>query len=296
MQPQPPISRVTAPGPNYRAQKLRFMTCTAIGRLVIVLLAVAALYGGYTWYTRYRGTGWTHTFNLSLWYHRSRGEDLYHSREAMLVHGSRSLPEVAITFDDGPHPKSRPLILDTLKRYGVHATFFDVGMNMDRHPDLVRRTIAEGHDEANHTDHHLYLSDLSSAERRREINDPDIALYAIADRHLKLLRPPGMRYNSAVLADAQKLGYVVVGYTTAAKDADAADPAPADVIADRTLGRVENGSILLLHDYPTTADALPRILQSLHDRGYRCVTITEMLDHLPEPVRTEAHQQLTSVP
>src|SRR5207248_1989078 len=138
-----------------------------------------------------------------------------------LVHGSRRLAEVALTFDDGPHPKSRPSILDTLKRYGVHATFFDVGANMGRNPGLVRRTLAEGHEEANHSEHHLYLTDLSPAERRREINDPDIGLYAIAGRHLKLLRPPGMRSNPAVLEDARQLGYVTVSFTTAAKDADA---------------------------------------------------------------------------
>ncbi len=277
-------------------RKPRFLTQTAAGRVLLALIAAGVLYCGYVWYTRYRGTGWSHTFNLNLWYRRSRGEDLYHTREALLLHGNRTLPEVALTFDDGPHPKSRPLILDTLKRYGVHATFFDVGANMERHPDLVQRTLAEGHETANHSDHHLYLTELSSAERRREINDPDIGFFSITAHHLKLLRPPGMRYNATVLADARNLGYVTVSYTTAAKDADASDPAPAEVIAERTLGRVENGSILLLHDYPSTAEALPAILEALQKRGFRCVTIPEMLDHLPEPVRTDARSQLSSTP
>jgi peptidoglycan/xylan/chitin deacetylase (PgdA/CDA1 family) len=169
-----------------------------------------------------------------------------------------------------------------------------VGVNMGRNPDLLRRTVAEGHEVANHTDHHLYLTGLSPAERRREINDPDITFFAITGRHLDLLRPPGMRSDAAVLADARGLGYVVVGYTTAAKDADAADPASADEIASRTLGRIENGSILLLHDYPATADALPTILEALKARAYRCVTISEMLDHLPEPARSDAQKQLVS--
>jgi len=264
---------------------------------VLLALAIITLgYGGFVWNTRYRGTGWTHTFDLGLWYRKSRGEDLYHTREALLVHGNRSLPEVALTFDDGPHPMSRPKILDTLKRFNVHATFFDVGANMERHPSLVIRSVDEGHEIANHTEHHEYLTGLSPAERRREINDADIELYSIASRHLKLLRPPGMRYDPAVLADARGLGYVTVAYTTAAKDADAADPAPADVIAERTLGRVENGSILLLHDYPSTAEALPAILETLKKRGYRCVTISEMLAHLPGPARTDAHAQLESAP
>ena len=296
MQPSPPILPAPSATSPTRNQQARFLTQTRVGRILLALIAAAALYSGYVWYTRYRGTGWSHTFNLSLWYRRSRGEDLYHSREALLVHGSRKLAEVALTFDDGPHPKSRPLILDTLKRCGVHATFFDVGANMGRNPGLVRQTLAEGHEVANHTDHHLYLTDLSPAERRREINDPDIGFFAITDRHLKLLRPPGMRYNPAVLEDARRLGYVTVSYTTAAKDADASDPAPADVIAERMLSRIENGSILLLHDYPSTAEALPKIIEALHERDYRCVTISEMLDHLPEPVRSDARNQLTSAP
>ena len=296
MQPSAPISPDAPARATANVRKPRFLTQTAAGRALLVILGAAILYGGCVWYTRYRGTGWSHTFNLNLWYRRSRGEDLYHSRESLLLHGSRKLAEVALTFDDGPHPRSRPLILDTLKRYGVHATFFDVGANMGRSPALVRRTLAEGHEMANHSDHHLYLTELSPGERRREINDPDIGFFAITDRHLKLLRPPGMRFNATVLEDARRLGYVTVSYTTAAKDADAADPASAQVIADRTLSRIENGSILLLHDYPSTAEALPAILEALRKRGYRCVTVSEMLDHLPEPVRSDARGQLNSAP
>ena len=272
------------------------MLHSAIGRVLLAFFTIGMLYCGFVWNTRFRGTGWSHTFNLSLWYHRNRGEDLYHSNEALLLHGNRSLPEVAITFDDGPHPASRHLILDTLKRYGAHATFFDVGANMERHPDLVRGTLSEGHEVANHTDRHLYLPELSPVERRREINDPDITYFAITGHHLKLLRPPGMRFNRSVLTDARNLGYVVIGYTTAAKDADAADPVPGKVIAERTIGRIENGSILLLHDYPSTAEALPAILEALRARGFRTVTISEMLGRLPEPVRSDAREQLTSAP
>ena len=296
MQPPVPISSTAPSTSRSRFAWQRFFTQTALGRILLAAIAAAAIVTGYFWYTRYRGTGWSQNFNFVLMYRLSRGEDLYRSGDAMLLHGNRKLPEVAITFDDGPHPTSRPLILDTLKRYGVHATFFDVGINMERRPALVQRTLAEGHEMANHTYHHLRLTDLSPAERRREINDPDITFCAITNRHLKLMRPPGLRYNPAVLAEARALGYVTVNYTTAAKDADAMDPAAPEVIAERTLGRVENGTILLLHDYPGTAEALPTILEALRSRGYRCVTVTEMLEHLPEPARSEASKQLAAAP
>ena len=296
MRPLAPISPVPPSSSTPRPRKPRFLTQLLRGRVLFAALALAGFIATYFWYTRYRGTGWSQTFNLLLWYRRSVGEDLYRPSDAMLLHGNRKLAEVALTFDDGPHPKSRPMILDTLKRYGAHATFFDVGMNMEHHPDLLRRTLAEGHEVANHSYHHLHLSGLAAAERHREINDTDITYCAITNRHLRLLRPPGMRYDATVLSATRNLGYVVVGYTTAAKDADAADPAPAATIAGRTLSRIENGSILLLHDYPATAEALPSILQTLRARGYRCVTVSEMLDHLPQPVHAEAGKQLASTP
>ena len=294
---QSPLNSSPPPAaPRSLNRNARFLTQTLTGRLLLSAIIVGVLYAGVVWYTKYRGTGWSQTFNLNLWYRRNRGEDLYHSKEALLVHGNRKVPEVALTFDDGPHPMSRGSLLDTLKRYGVHATFFDVGSNMGRCPALVERTLREGHEVANHTDHHVNLTGISSQERRREINDADIEFCSITGKHLKLLRPPGMRINSAVQKEIRDLGYVTVAYTTAAKDADASDPAPADIIVDRTLSRIENGTILLLHDYPTTAEALPRIVETLRKRGFRCVTVSEMLDHLPEPVRTDSHTQVTSTP
>lgn len=278
------------PRPRPLRSLLSYLFKTLPGRLLLVIFTAALLFTGNIWYTHFHGTGWSQTLNPMLWYRRSRGEDLYFINEGLLVHGNRALHEVALTFDDGPHPQSRAVILDTLRRYGVHATFFDVGLNMSRRPDLVRRTLQEGDEVGNHTYNHFRLDDLTENERHREINDPDITFCAISDQHLRLLRPPGMRYNRAVLDATKRLGYIVVSYTTASQDFDPNEP--ADVIADRTLRRTENGSIILLHDYPATAKALPRILENLKTRGYRCVTISEMLAHLPEPVRDEAAKRM----
>jgi peptidoglycan/xylan/chitin deacetylase (PgdA/CDA1 family) len=228
--------------------------------------------------------------NPVYWWHRWRGEDFYIADQGLLMHGNHNLPEVALTFDDGPHPASRALILDTLRRYHVHATFFDVGHNMALHPDLVLRTLAEGHEIANHSTNHQRLDGLPPLERHHEINDADITFCRITGQHLKLLRPPGMRYNTAVLRAARDLGYVVVGYTTASKDFNPKES--ASFIAQRTLDRTENGSIVLLHDYPTTAAALPDILQALQKRGLRCVTVSELISHLPAQARLPAERLL----
>lgn len=226
--------------------------------------------------------------NPIYWYHRSQGDDLYDAQQAMLLHGNRDRPEVALTFDDGPHPESRIEILDILKQAGVHATFFDVGANMALHPELVQRTLQEGHEIGNHSQTHPIerLTGLSRQSRHREINDVDIIYASITGNHLSLLRPPGMRYNSEVLDDTQRMGYIVVDYTTASSDFDPNES--PQVIAERTLQRTENGSIVLLHDYPSTAKALPAILTGLKERGLHCITISEMLVHLPEKPRLAA--------
>lgn len=220
------------------------------------------------------------------WFRRWRGDDLYLANEDLLHHGNRRLNEVALTFDDGPHPASLVPILKTLEQYHAHATFFDVGTNMDRYPEMVRLTLQEGHEIGNHSSTHQRLVALSPLERHHELNDADITYFRITGRHLFLLRPPGMEYDRHVLADAKALGYLVAGYTSASKDFETDEP--PDFIIRRTLNRTEPGSILLLHDYPGTAVALPALLQGLQKRGLRVVTISQMLSDLPAFPRQQA--------
>ncbi len=246
----------------------------------MILIAALLIPAFAIWLDYFHGTGWSQNVNPILWYHKMRGDDLYHGDEAYFAHGNRERPEVALTFDDGPHPQSRSEILAVLKRNGIHATFFDVGKNMQAHPELVLETLAEGHEIANHSDTHRRLDTLSAKERHREINDADITYYRLTGHHLTLLRPPGMRYNADVLRDIRSMGYVTVGYTTASGDFDITES--PDKIAAKTLHWIQNGSILLLHDYPGTAAALPQILEVLNARGYRCVTVSELLAHLPD--------------
>lgn len=258
------------------------------------MIAVAIVLLSFVWVAHFRGTGWTNAINPAYWYHRFHGDDLYNSDETVLHHGNRQVPEVALTFDDGPHPESRSVILSILADAGIHATFFDVGVNMIAHPELVTDTLRQGNEIGNHSQDHMHrLDDIAGKDRRREINDTDIIFNEITGKHLSLLRPPGMRYNTEVLQTTRNLGYLVVGYTTASRDFDPDES--ADIIAQRTLSRTENGSIILLHDYKATASALPKILSGLKQRGFRCVTIGEMIRHLPNAPRAAAVKQLDTL-
>src|SRR5262249_20062301 len=125
----------------------------------------------------------------------------------------------------------------------------------------------------------------------REINDCDINFYRITGKHFSLLRPPGVRYNNTVLDLARELGYVVISWSCAAKDFN---DVSADFIVNRILRRVENGSIILLHDdRPSTVVAMPRILAAMKRDGYKFVTVSEMLAHLPKPVIVETNATST---
>ncbi len=152
---------------------------------LFVLLAASGMY----WYHN-RKIGLLDAVNPAYWVRRWTGEDLYDPATQRLLHGNRSLPEVAITIDDGPHSGTGDQLLDILKREKIRATFFVVGIGMKKRPDLVRRMVDEGHEVANHTLTHYRLTKLRPDQMRREINDNDINFYRITGRHLNLLRPP----------------------------------------------------------------------------------------------------------
>lgn len=224
----------------------------------------------------------------AYWQERLTGEDLYRVDGAILKHGNRTKPEIALTFDDGPHPQSVRRILKTLRDAGVPATFFLVGTRIEQHPELVRLIVDQGHEVGNHTEHHYRLTELKPAERIAEIEACDAAFFRATGRHMSLMRPPGMRFDHEAVVETEALGYTTVGWTDAAKDFTSVSNQISGLtpqeLARRVMQHVGNGSIILLHDCPQTADALSLVLADLKERGYRFVTAPQMLAHLPHPV------------
>ena len=274
---------------NGKRSLLRKLLSTNRGRVTCLVLLV--LLGSWAvWYNNHRTIGWGQTFDPVYWYRRYRGEDLYIPSQALLLHGNRALHEVSLTFDDGPHRESLPSILATLQRFHVHGTFFDVGENMAASPDLVTLTLADGNEIGDHSSTHLRLPKLTPLERHHEINDADVTFCRITGQHMDLFRPPGMEYNDRVLKSLMNHGYITVSYTDASRDY--APGITTAFVVDRTLDRVENGAIILLHDYPDTAAALPAIIEGLQKRGYKIVTISHMIRDLPRTQRRDAESFL----
>ncbi|HVL38818.1 MAG TPA: polysaccharide deacetylase family protein [Fimbriimonadaceae bacterium] len=205
----------------------------------------------------------------------------YDLRDDILVHGNLHLKEIALTIDDGPRPETMREMLNILGREKVKATFFVVGKQVEQHPALVRRMMNEGHEVGNHTHSHPRLAGLDAEEIRREIVECNRAIREATGANSNLFRPPGMRYDDVVIDTAQSLRYVTIHWNVAARDFERHSP---DWIAERVIRQTSPGSVILLHGHPDTVAALPTILSTLKSRGYRFVTVSQMLSRLPRPV------------
>ena len=203
-----------------------------------------------------------------------------------LSEDSKKVKQVALTFDDGPDPRYTPHVLDILRRYNVSATFFVEGRFVRAHPELARRILAEGHVLGNHTDTHPYLNRQSATAVRTEIEGCDRALQTTLNLHTFLFRPPRGLWNPIIYREMQRRGDHLILWTVALEHQDAPTP-PA--MAARVLRLLRPGGIVLLHDGGSapremTVAALPLLLDGLQTRGYRCVTVPDLL-HIPGNTR-----------
>lgn len=194
---------------------------------------------------------------------------------ATLARGPYSRREVALTFDDGPHPSYTPQLLALLRRYHAHATFFVVGQQARQYPNLVQQEIADGHSVGNHTYHHVNLIEAAQPERSAEIVACGDVLQSITGKRPHLFRPPGGRYNRQVLTLTHALGYTNVLWTD--NSHDYLNPSPIE-LKDRVFSGVGNGEIILLHDgVKENLTILAALLEYLRATGRQCVTVDEML-------------------
>lgn len=187
---------------------------------------------------------------------------------------------VAITFDDGPHPRYTPQILDILAEYHVKATFFMVGSNADYHPELVERVLAEGHEIGNHTYHHYHTVNMKSDELTRDILACSEALSRFTGgTPPALFRPPEGVFNEEIKALCKKEGYTIVMWSVDTRDWA---HTPVSEIVSGVRAHVQDGAIILMHDFigknsPTPA-ALRRIIPMLQESGYEIVTVSRLLE------------------
>ena len=192
-----------------------------------------------------------------------------------LWRGDPSRKEIALTFDDGPHPPFTHRLLALLKQLNTKATFFLVGKKVDLAPGVVAMIAHDGHEVANHTYNHLNLDTMTQAEAVTEIRLGNEAIRRACGMTPTLFRPPGGHHHAHILRAAGSLGMKVILWTD--DPADFANPG-ADVIVARILEQVGNGSDILLHDgVEQTLEMLPDLVARLRRNGYRFVTLSEMV-------------------
>lgn len=225
-----------------------------------------------------------------------------------LFHTGGEIPgRVALTFDDGPDPKWTPRILDILRQYHVHATFFVLGANAEKYPALLRRIVAEGHEIGSHTFTHSNLAVVPERQVVLELNATQRVIEGATGRSTQLFRPP---YDAdsrpeeisqlRPLQIAQELGYLTVLEQVDPEDWDR--PGVEEIVR-RVRDQQSEGSIILLHDAGgdrrQTAEALPRILEDLAKRGVEVVSVADMLgtsnEKLMPPVADRDNQAFASV-
>ena len=182
----------------------------------------------------------------------------------------------ALTVDDGPTREWTPRVLAILQRHGAKATFFRVGQRAQAAPDLVRQTADAGHEQGNHTWAHDDLTQHDAAFARGSLERTHELLAELTGRTPTLCRPPYGRIDSVGLAVCAGLRY---GVTLWSQHVTGSKP-HGDV--DTILRRVSPGSIVLTHDGGREPDVslmtqLDRLVASMTDRGYRFVTVSELL-------------------
>ena len=198
---------------------------------------------------------------------------------ATLIRGNPGRKELALTFDDGPHPIYTLQLLDILKREKVPATFFVIGFLAERNPGLIKAESDGGFGIGNHTFSHVTLTYLPYKEIQTEYRACSDVVQKLTGKRPKYCRPPGGDYDRLVVQAAEAEGLVTTLWTD--DPGDYTSPGTT-VIEKDTLRKLSNGGVILLHDgVPETIQILPQIIESAKKRGFKFVTLDRLSGILP---------------
>lgn len=184
--------------------------------------------------------------------------------------------DVAMTFDDGPHPTLTPLLLDMLAERRLKATFYLIGSMVARYPDVARRIVDEGHEVGNHTWRHPFLTSLGDEAVMREIDRTTEAIWQATRTIPHTMRPP----YGAMTARQSQMIYAARNLPTVMWSVDTQDwrRPGSSVVARRVVDGAESGAIILAHDiHAPTVAAMPAALDGVMARGLGAITMSQLL-------------------
>lgn len=180
--------------------------------------------------------------------------------------------EVALTFDDGPHPVYTAKLLDGLKERGVHVTFFVVGENIPGNEDLIARMEEEGHLIGNHTYDHVKISDMDPQEACQQVEKTSELVYQITGHNTEFVRPPFGAWKKNM-----ECSFTMIPVLW---DVDPLDwtTSDASLVVKRVVGEAEDQDIILMHDcYESSVRAALEIVDILQEQGFEFVTADRLV-------------------
>jgi peptidoglycan/xylan/chitin deacetylase (PgdA/CDA1 family) len=202
----------------------------------------------------------------------------------LITQGGKRHKTIALTFDDGPGPQTH-LLIHELRRLRVPATFFQVAQMVDARPQIAHLEHRDGFAVGSHTVTHPFLPHLHAGSQRLEIGGSAHAIEATGGSYPRLFRPPYGAYNAATLRELHRRGVLMVLWSISSRDWTLPG---ARRIAHTVLTQARPGAIVLMHDAggsdrSQTIAAVPKIVHTLRRRGYRLVTVPQMMRLAPPP-------------
>lgn len=180
--------------------------------------------------------------------------------------------KIYLTFDDGPTPEITEWVLEELKKHNVKATFFCIGNNIQKHPELFQKVINEGHVIGNHTYDHMngwktetktYLENISLCEKQ-------IQKSSIENLQSKIFRPPYGKIKTAQAKIVRRLGYKIIMWDVLSADFD--QTITPEKCLENVISNVKSGSVIVFHDSIKASHnlkyALPETLNFLKEKGF----------------------------
>ncbi|MGB9780585.1 polysaccharide deacetylase family sporulation protein PdaB [Caldanaerobacter sp.] len=184
--------------------------------------------------------------------------------------------EIALTFDDGPFPFYTERYVDLLKSMDVKATFFVIGKHAEKHPELLKYILENGNEIGLHSYSHLNMKKLKPEKIVEELYKNQQIVVEATGIKPTLFRPPFGAYNFTLIEISNALGLKVVLWNV---DPDDWRNPSVENVVNRVLSHTKDGAIILLHEgKPNTLAALPQIIKDLKEKGYKFVTVSELLE------------------
>lgn len=193
-----------------------------------------------------------------------------------LCNGDKSKKQIALTFDDGPHPEFTPMILETLKKHGVKATFFLIGKNIPENPRVVKNIESDGHLIGNHSFSHVNSFAFKSVKIvKDELKHTNLLVSGITGKAPAFFRPPFGVTSPRIAQAVDMLGFKTIGWSLRSLDTTGDS---ADKITERVTSQIKGGEIILLHDtFLKTTTVLENILIYCKNQNVEIVPLDKML-------------------